>query len=87
LPASSSHATDPGGTTVVASYSSTISGPGLGDGRRTTEREGERPSSAVRRPPSRPGPLIVEEYDATTVVPPGCAAWLDEGGNIVIEVG
>jgi N-methylhydantoinase A len=33
------------------------------------------------------GPLIVEEYDATTVVPPGCAAGLDEWGNIVIEIG
>jgi N-methylhydantoinase A len=34
----------------------------------------------------RPGPLIVEEYDATTVVPPGCRAWLDTWGNIVLEV-
>ena len=32
------------------------------------------------------GPLIVEEYDATTVVPPSCAASLDHAGNIVIEV-
>jgi len=35
----------------------------------------------------RDGPLIVEEYDATTVVPPGSRAWLDERGPIVIEVG
>jgi N-methylhydantoinase A len=35
----------------------------------------------------RPGPLIVEEYDATTVVPPGCAARRDEWDNVVIEVG
>jgi N-methylhydantoinase A len=35
----------------------------------------------------RPGPLIVEEYDATCVVPPGCQAALDRWGNIVIEVG
>jgi N-methylhydantoinase A len=37
---------------------------------------------------SRPmeGPLIVEEYDATTVVPPGCTAALDTQGNIVIGV-
>ena len=34
-----------------------------------------------------PGPVIVEEYDATTVVPPGCAASLDEWSNIVIDVG
>jgi N-methylhydantoinase A len=36
---------------------------------------------------ARPGPLIVEEYDATCVVPPGCRAALDRSGNIVIEVG
>lgn len=33
------------------------------------------------------GPLIVEEYDATTVVPPGAAASLDAWGNIVIALG
>jgi N-methylhydantoinase A len=31
-----------------------------------------------------PGPLIVEEYEGTTVVPPGAVAWLDEHANIVI---
>ena len=36
---------------------------------------------------SRAGPLIVEEYDATCVVPPGARASLDAGGNIVIELG
>ena len=30
----------------------------------------------------RPGPLIVEEYDATTIVPPGWSAYLDEYANI-----
>ena len=35
----------------------------------------------------RAGPLIVEEYEGTTVVPPNCAARLDDAGNIVIEVG
>jgi N-methylhydantoinase A len=34
-----------------------------------------------------PGPLVVEEYDATVVVPPGCTAARDALGNIVIEVG
>ena len=34
----------------------------------------------------REGPLVVEEYDATTVVPPGCTARLDEWNNIVIDV-
>ncbi len=32
------------------------------------------------------GPLIVEEYDATCVVPPGATARLDAGGNIRIEL-
>jgi N-methylhydantoinase A len=34
----------------------------------------------------RSGPLIVEEYDATCVVPPGCTAALDAHANIVIQV-
>jgi N-methylhydantoinase A len=38
----------------------------------------ERPSS---------GPLIVEEYDATVVVPPDCVAYRDGFGNIIIDVG
>jgi N-methylhydantoinase A len=36
---------------------------------------------------AKKGPLIVEEYDATCVVPPGAKAQLDAGGNIVIELG
>lgn len=32
----------------------------------------------------RPGPLIIEEYDSTTVVPPGWTARLDPFANIVI---
>ena len=35
----------------------------------------------------RAGPLIIEEYDATCVVPPAAQASLDAGGNIVIELG
>jgi N-methylhydantoinase A len=34
-----------------------------------------------------PGPLIVEESDSTTVVPPDCSAQTDDAGNIVIRVG
>ncbi len=34
---------------------------------------------------ARKGPLIVEEYDATCVVPPGAKAKLDAGRNIIIE--
>jgi N-methylhydantoinase A len=32
------------------------------------------------------GPSIVEEYDATCLVPPGAEAVLDDHGNIVIEL-
>jgi N-methylhydantoinase A len=35
----------------------------------------------------RPGPLLIDEYDATTLVPPGCAARLDAHRNIVISTG
>jgi N-methylhydantoinase A len=34
----------------------------------------------------RVGPGIVEEYDATCVIPPDARARLDAHGNIVIEV-
>jgi N-methylhydantoinase A len=34
----------------------------------------------------RSGPLIVEEYDATCVIPPGATAELDAGGNIIIAL-
>ena len=35
---------------------------------------------------ARDGPLIVEEYDATCLVPPGMRAAVDPHGNIVIDV-
>lgn len=35
---------------------------------------------------ARTGPLVIEEYDSTTVVPPGCAAHVDGDANIVVEV-
>lgn len=35
----------------------------------------------------RDGPLIVEEYDATCVVPPGAHAALDDDGCIVLDAG
>jgi N-methylhydantoinase A len=34
----------------------------------------------------RSGPLLIDEYDATTLVPPGCTAQLDALGNIIIRV-
>ena len=36
---------------------------------------------------SRDGPIIIEEYDATTVVPPGCTVEIDAENNMVIKVG
>jgi N-methylhydantoinase A len=35
----------------------------------------------------RSGPLIIEDYDTTTVVPPGWSAELDDHGNIVLSTG
>ena len=35
---------------------------------------------------SRPGPMIIEEYEGTCVVPPDCAARLDRLGNVIIEL-
>ena len=35
----------------------------------------------------RQGPLIIEEYEGTTVVPPDCRAHLDASANVVIELG
>jgi N-methylhydantoinase A len=32
------------------------------------------------------GPMIIEEDDATCVVPPGCTVTLDRHNNVVIEV-
>jgi N-methylhydantoinase A len=34
----------------------------------------------------RMGPCIVEEYDATCIVPPGATASLDRFGNIAIDL-
>ena len=62
----------------------------------TTEREAYfgpewdwRPTPVLPREglseTSRAGPLIIEEYDTTTVVRPGWSAHLDEWNNIVLE--
>jgi N-methylhydantoinase A len=34
----------------------------------------------------RSGPLIIEDYDATTVVPPNATACVDAFGNIIVEL-
>ena len=33
------------------------------------------------------GPLIIDEYDSTVVVPPGCSASLDKAGMVTIDIG
>ena len=35
---------------------------------------------------ARPGPLIVEEFDATVVVPPDATVYCDSIGCIVVEI-
>ena len=37
-------------------------------------------------PAKRPGPLVIEDDDSTTVVPPGCTVRADAEGNLFIEV-
>ena len=44
------------------------------------------PRAALSRSPRR-GPLIIEEFDATVVVPADAAVRLDSGDNIVLELG
>jgi N-methylhydantoinase A len=34
----------------------------------------------------QPGPFIIEEYDSTTVIPPGCTAHLNTNSCIIITV-
>ena len=67
--------------------------PGGGD--RPTRRVYFGPSLGWRETPildrpalatPRVGPCVIEEYDATCVVPPGARATLDAYGNIAIEL-
>ena len=32
------------------------------------------------------GPLIIEDYEGTVVVPPDCKAYLGDMGNVIIEI-
>ena len=54
---------------------------------RSAEIDGVAIEAAKFSLPKLPGPLIIEEYDATCVVPPNWRAELDEDGNIVMEMG
>ena len=44
------------------------------------------PAPLRSRASAAAGPLIVEEYDATCVVPPGATAELDKAGSILIAL-
>ena len=60
-------------------------------GRLRRRRQAGAPGDSVLRPRAaargRPidGPAIIEQYDSTTVVPPGLSAEIDRFGNIVID--
>ncbi len=67
-------------------------GPGRAGGTRRVffgPELGWRETPIIDRPDlatPREGPYIVEEYDATCVIPPGARAALDAHGNIVLEL-
>jgi N-methylhydantoinase A len=44
------------------------------------------PRRSIDRKPLT-GPLIIDEFDATIVVPPDATVWRDDVGNIVMEIG
>jgi N-methylhydantoinase A len=44
------------------------------------------PRSSIRAGKSFRGPVIITEYSATTVIPPGLAYRKDRGGNLLIEL-
>lgn len=51
----------------------------------TPQRTRVMPRAALTRTPVQ-GPLIIESYDTTVVVPPHCSAHTDEIGNIIIDL-
>ena len=52
-------------------------------------RVGQRETAILRREhltsTPTPGPLVIEEYDATIVVPPDWSAVRDHLGNVILE--
>ncbi len=55
-------------------------GPGLGTKEARVIGRGRLGETPAR------GPMIIEEYEGTTVVPPDCSACVDRFGNVIIEV-
>ena len=56
----------------------------LFDGKKITSVTYDRDSLQPRR--KYAGPAVVTEYSATTVVPPGTKCWLDQTGNLFIQI-
>jgi N-methylhydantoinase A len=79
-PAASAYAPSRNGRTHTSGSRQAYFGPEYGAWETAVVRRDELSEE------SRPGPLVVEEYDATVVVPPGCRASRDHLGDIVIEV-
>jgi N-methylhydantoinase A len=86
-------ATLTGATGQTSASAITIAGPDTERGRRSAyfgPTHGHADTPVIRRgaldATPRQGPLIVEDYEGTTVVPPDASAWLDAHGNIVIEL-
>jgi N-methylhydantoinase A len=59
--------------------------PILFDGKRVSTRIYERTLLVTGK--KYPGPAVITEYSATTVVPPGMSFRLDAAGNLLIDVG
>ena len=60
-----------------------------GSGRRRARPGADALLRPLGAPGGQPpgGPAIVNQYDSTTVIPPGISAHVDRYGNIVVEVG
>ena len=60
---------------------------------RTAQRQAAEVDLGKRKPPAEmrvdpvPGPLVIDEYDATILVPPGAIARCDKWENVIIDVG
>ena len=76
----------------VAGVRATAAEAGIGQSRTVAFTRGAAPVlTAVKTRgtvtgDAQPGPLIVESYDSTVVVPPGCTLRADDHGNLLIDV-
>ena len=60
--------------------------PSISIAGRAPSRREVVPRAAVPASPRR-GPLVIEEFDSTTVVPPDASVHRDAMGNIVLDLG